>query len=201
MSNIPDIPPPAYKIVVLGDSSVGKTSLIHRFTTDNFNPHTANTIGAAFITKIHNSNDKELKLEMWDTAGQERYRSLTPMYYRNAKTALICFDLSNVEETLETAKYWIDQLKLNGSADIRIKLVGTKLDVTSNDTEDTVRSFCQEYDIQLFKTSSKTGEGILELFNGVVDDIDEAFFTEYYSRDEIKSGVQFNRFEQSSGCC
>ena len=85
---------PPYKIVILGDWSVGKTSLVHRFTTNKFDEHTANAIGAAFITKEHHSNnnpEKKVKFEIWDTAGQERYRSLTPMYYRNAKTALVCF--------------------------------------------------------------------------------------------------------------
>ena len=129
--------PPPYKIVLLGDSSVGKTSLVHRFTTNRFDTHTPNTIGAAFITKVfaHENHERKVKLEIWDTAGQERYRSLTPMYYRNARVALVCFDLSKFESTFNTAKYWIQQLELNNSSDsrekIEIRLVGTKRDLVS----------------------------------------------------------------------
>lgn len=178
---------PPYKIVILGDSSVGKTSLVHRFTTDKFDEHTANTIGAAFITKEHHSNnnpEKKVKFEIWDTAGQERYRSLTPMYYRNAKTALVCFDLSNMEETFDKAKYWIEQLQINANdQDIKIKLIGNKNDIDALlDPSDYISSLAST--MKIYKTSAKTGEGIDELFDEVVDDIDEEFFTEYYKNQD-----------------
>lgn len=178
---------PPYKIVILGDSSVGKTSLVHRFTTDKFDEHTANTIGAAFITKEHHSNnnpEKKVKFEIWDTAGQERYRSLTPMYYRNAKTALVCFDLSNMEETFDKAKYWIEQLQINANdQDIKIKLIGNKSDIDALlDPSDYISSLAST--MKIYKTSAKTGEGIDELFDEVVDDIDEEFFTEYYKNQD-----------------
>ncbi|CUM57013.1 uncharacterized protein AC631_04130 [Debaryomyces fabryi] len=184
---MPSLKPPPYKIVILGDSSVGKTSLVHRFTTNTFDQHTANTIGAAFITKEHHSNnnaEKKVKFEIWDTAGQERYRSLTPMYYRNAKTALICFDLSNMEETFDKAKYWIEQLQINvNDQDIQIKLIGNKSDLSELlDPSEYIASLANP--IKFYKTSAKTGEGIDKLFNDVVDDIDEKFFTEYYKNQE-----------------
>lgn len=201
------IPPPPYKVVLLGESSVGKTSLAHRFTTNLFDLHTANTIGAAFITKIYTSNtnpERKVKFEIWDTAGQERYRSLTPMYYRNAKIALICLDLHNFEPTFATAKYWIQQLELNNTGsteDIMIHLVGTKLDLLrkENDDENDVHTHHQlseeeisdklhEYHLnnasnikQIHMTSSKDGTGINELFEQIVENIDEEFFTSYYA--------------------
>ena len=180
-------PPPPYKIVILGDSSVGKTSLVHRFTTSKFDQHTANTIGAAFITKEYQSTanpDKTVKFEIWDTAGQERYRSLTPMYYRNAKTALVCYDLSNMSETFDKAKYWIEQLQINSNDQkIKIRLIGNKIDL--NDLSDPAKYVAKFTDaIKFYKTSAKTGEGISELFDDIVNDIEEDFFTEYYKKQE-----------------
>lgn len=185
-------PPPPYKIVILGDSSVGKTSLVHRFTTNKFDEHTANTIGAAFITKEHqspNNPDKKVKFEIWDTAGQERYRSLTPMYYRNAKTALVCFDLSNMEESFEKAKYWIEQLQINSNEEeIKIKVVGNKkdLDGVSDPTEYVAKI---DKNMKLYKTSAKTGEGVDELFDYIVDDIDDDFVTGYYRMKEEEANA------------
>ncbi|CUM66757.1 uncharacterized protein PRCAT00004438001 [Priceomyces carsonii] len=177
---------PAYKVVVLGDSSVGKTSLIHRFASDTFNQHTSNTIGAAFITIEHSSKSKEdrkLKLEIWDTAGQERYKSLTPMYYRNANVALICFDLSNVV-TLDKAKYWLEQLLLNSGSQSQaatIKLIGTKQDlIENNETSRVVTDFCEQNHLTFYKTSAKTREGIDALFDEMIDEIDEQFFVKFY---------------------
>lgn len=211
-------PAPAFKIVVLGDSSVGKTSLVHRFTTNKFDLHTSNTIGAAFITKIFSPFENEehkVKLEIWDTAGQERYRSLTPMYYRNAKAALVCFDLSNFESSIKTARYWIQQLELNNSADandrIEIRLVGTKSDLAPNKTSEIQDQLdeliADQPNVKHYhETSSKEGTGVVELFNQIVKDIDEHFFTEYYNQisnnqeDQIGNMLS-TRASSISNCC
>lgn len=186
------LPLPPYKLVLLGDSSVGKTSIVHRFVTNSFNQHTSNTIGAAFITKEFSSSlnsKKRLKFEIWDTAGQERYRSLTPMYYRNAKVALIVYDLNNFDDSFEKAKSWIDQLKLNtGSSDglIKIILVGNKSDLVDLESEEIksslndVELFGNDLDIKTFITSAKSGTNVIELFASLVNDLDMLFFENYY---------------------
>lgn len=186
------LPLPPYKLVLLGDSSVGKTSIVHRFVTNSFNQHTSNTIGAAFITKEFSSSlnsKKRLKFEIWDTAGQERYRSLTPMYYRNAKVALIVYDLNNFDDSFEKAKSWIDQLKLNtGSSDslIKIILVGNKSDLVDLESEEMksslndVEVFGNDLDIKTFITSAKSGTNVIELFDSLVNDLDMQFFENYY---------------------
>ncbi|KAI3406430.2 YPT53 [Candida oxycetoniae] len=207
---------PPYKVVVLGESSVGKTSLVHRFTLDKYDAHTSNTIGAAYITKIFSSRrqpERKIRLEIWDTAGQERYRSLTPMYYRNANAALVCFDLNNFEHSFKTAKYWIEQLELNNafaaSNKIDIRFVGTKADLATTQNspsqEEEINQYIKEQKgIRSFnKTSSKENSGVLELFEEIVDDIDEAYIEKYYSelKDSQKAGVVMNTRRTSSTCC
>ncbi|EGV62871.1 GTP-binding protein of the rab [Yamadazyma tenuis] len=197
-----EFPCPSYKVVVLGDSSVGKTSLVHRFTTDEFDTNLANTIGAAFITKLHASktSSRNLKFEIWDTAGQERYKSLTPMYYRNSRVALVCYDLSNVDDSFVKSKYWIDQLKLNNESvsegQINIVLVGTKSDLANKPHTTVISEFTEANPhVKHFITSAKTGEGIEAIFNSIIDNIPEDFFNAHY--ESLRQQAENNQKSQS----
>lgn len=188
--------PPSYKVVLLGDSSVGKTSLVHRFISDSFDPHLVNTIGAAFISKDHTSNDKSVRLEIWDTAGQERYKSLTPMYYRSAKVALVCFDISAAQSSFERAQYWVEQLAVLGPSDICITMVGNKRDLAPDADLITIEHYCAEHDLPLVLTSAKEGTGVRELFDRVVGEASEDIFEE---PEEQPSLVTMR--PQESKCC
>lgn len=84
-----------YKLVLLGESAVGKSSLVLRFVRNTFSPNQESTIGAAFLTQTLTQDDQTLKFEIWDTAGQERYHSLAPMYYRGAHAAVVVYDITN----------------------------------------------------------------------------------------------------------
>lgn len=193
------LPLPPYKVVLLGELLVGKTSLVNRFTTNEFDPHVSNTIGAAFISRQYTSLGlgRLVELQIWDTAGQERYRLLTPMYYRNAKCALICVDLSLPQELLELARYWLDQLKLHDQC--RIKLVGTKLDVAVAD-DTSVQEFADASELKLYPTSSKTGDGIDAVFDAVVDEIDPQFFSDWDARKQLDVS-QSTATPTTSRCC
>lgn len=176
---------PTLKLVLLGDSSVGKSSLVNRFALDSFDAHLPNTIGAAFISKEHTSNGRTAKFEIWDTAGQERYQSLTPMYYRNAKVALVCFDLS-AKTLFSRAKFWAEQLRVLGPQDIMVFVVGTKNDLVQEQKSEEnsdfldllaqVSVYCADNNLKFMRTSAKLGEGVRAIFDTVVDSLDEAFF-------------------------
>lgn len=194
---------PTLKIVLLGDLSVGKSSLVNRFAAGSFDPHLPNTIGAAFISKEHILDNRKVKFEIWDTAGQERYKSLTPMYYRNAKVALVCFDLSNAETSFERAKYWVDQLLLLGPPDIEVRIIGTKSDVAEVEAPPFVTEYCGDHGLLFVTTSAKLGQGVDAIFDSIVEGLPEEAFQQL----ELEAGegepenVLLRMPGRGTGCC
>ncbi|KAF8974735.1 P-loop containing nucleoside triphosphate hydrolase protein [Flammula alnicola] len=117
------------KIVIMGNSGVGKTSLLHRYTQNKFDPkNTTSTSGAFFVTKKVYVNGLKVRLQLWDTAGQERFRSMAPMYYRGANAALLLYDITNAS-TFEDIRGWLEELKKNCPPELIIYIVGSKADL------------------------------------------------------------------------
>ena len=117
-----------YKLVFLGDQSVGKTSIITRFMYDNFDRHYQATIGIDFLSKTMYLEDRTVRLQLWDTAGQERFRSLIPSYIRDSSVAVVCYDVSNRASFLNTTK-WVEDVRAERGNDVVICLVGNKTDL------------------------------------------------------------------------
>ncbi len=117
-----------FKLVLLGESSVGKSSLVLRFVKGQFLDFQDSTIGAAFLTQTVCLNETTVKFEIWDTAGQERYHSLAPMYYRGAQAAIVVYDITN-QDSFVRAKNWVKELQRQGNPDIVIALAGNKVDL------------------------------------------------------------------------
>ena len=115
-----------YKTVILGESSVGKSSISSRFTRDTFYQVQEPTIGAAFLKGSIELNNKSITFEIWDTAGQERYHSLAPLYYRNAVFAIVVYDITSLSSFNE-AKCWINEIKIKSDTKV-IALIGNKVD-------------------------------------------------------------------------
>jgi small GTP-binding protein len=116
------------KLVLLGDTSVGKSCLVVRFCRGEYFDYQEPTIGAAFLTQTVALDDCIIRFELWDTAGQERYRSLAPMYYRGASAAVIVFDVTN-RDSFEGAKNWVKEIQRRGDPHAVIALAGNKADV------------------------------------------------------------------------
>ncbi|KZF23522.1 ras-domain-containing protein [Xylona heveae TC161] len=129
-------PSSSVKLVLLGESAVGKSSLVLRFVNNDFQENKEPTIGAAFLTQKCNLPTRTIKFEIWDTAGQERFASLAPMYYRNAQSALVVYDLTK-PTSLTKAKHWVAELQRQASPGIVIALVGNKLDLTNETSSST----------------------------------------------------------------
>jgi len=118
------------KIVIMGNSGVGKTSLLQRYTQNKFDPkNTTSTSGAFFVTKKVYVNGVRVRLQLWDTAGQERFRSMAPMYYRGANAALLLYDITNAS-TFDDIRGWLEELKKNCQPELIIYIVGSKADLS-----------------------------------------------------------------------
>lgn len=162
------VPIVSHKLVLLGDSGVGKSSLVIRYVKEQFYEFQESTIGAAFLTRTLDLGEYKVKFEIWDTAGQERYHSLAPMYYRGAAAGIVVYDITD-EASFERAKAWIQELQREGSPNILIALAGNKVDlepqrkVSVNDAKQ-----CAVDNGLLFtETSAKTDQNVAALFETI----------------------------------
>ena len=156
------------KIVLLGDVSVGKTSIASRYCKNSFNEHHINTIGGAYQQqKVVLSNGAMVKLHIWDTSGQERFRAMTNLYYRDAQVAILTYDITN-ESSFSSIDFWIQELKFKvENENMILCLVGNKCDVSDNERKVSNikgKNFAEENKMIFYETSAKTGDGIKDLF-------------------------------------
>lgn len=151
--------------LLLGESAVGKSSLVLRFVKGQFHEYQESTIGAAFLTQTVCLDDTTVKFEIWDTAGQERYHSLAPMYYRGAQAAIVVYDLTN-PDTFVRAKNWIKELQRQANPNIVIALVANKLDLAAKRSvsEDEAKAYSDENGLLFIETSAKSGVNVNEVF-------------------------------------
>jgi Ras-related protein Rab-5C len=155
-----------FKLVLLGESAVGKSSLVLRFVKDQFDDYRESTIGAAFLTQTVSLDDQTtVKFEIWDTAGQERYKSLAPMYYRNANCAVVVYDISQ-SASLEKARNWIRELQRQADPSIVIALCGNKSDLAERRqvSQEEAKKYAEEEGLMWGETSAKSGEGVNDIF-------------------------------------
>lgn len=156
------------KIVLLGDQSVGKTSLITRFMYDTFDNTYQATIGIDFLSKTMYLEDRTVRLQLWDTAGQERFRSLIPSYIRDSSVAIVVFDITNRASFLSTSK-WIDDVRSERGNDVIIVLVGNKADLSDKRqvTHEEATAKSSELGIMFMETSAKAGHNVKSLFKKI----------------------------------
>ncbi|CAF0892448.1 unnamed protein product [Didymodactylos carnosus] len=149
------------KIVVVGESGVGKTALTQRFVQKPFCTDFLPTIGIDFQSRTINLDDKQLKLVFWDTAGQENFRSLVNNYFRGATGVLICFAITNYE-SFKNLSYWLEQVHQYCSLEIVILIVGTKLDLESERcvSQEEAELYAQSKNLQYIELSSKSDDHV-----------------------------------------
>ena len=155
-----------YKLVFLGDQSVGKTSIITRFMYDNFDRHYQATIGIDFLSKTMYLEDRTVRLQLWDTAGQERFRSLIPSYIRDSSVAVVVYDVTNRASFLNTSK-WVEDVRAERGNDVVICLVGNKTDLGNDkrqvSTEEGEEKATKD-DLLFMECSAKAGYNVKSLF-------------------------------------
>lgn len=197
-----------FKLILVGDSYVGKTNILSKYIKDEFNQNTKSTVGVEFGTKILKIEDKTIKAQIWDTAGQERYKSITSTYYRGAKGAFIVYDITN-RLTFESVDKWIQDLNLNSDKNITLLLIGNKSDladkrdVTKEEGEEKAKSF----GLAFLETSALTGENIDKAFDYMLKEVFNKTIIEKKNSGEIDyinigNNIEINdQPEKSSTCC
>lgn len=178
-----------FKIVLIGDSGVGKSNLLSRFTRNTFSPEEKSTIGVEFATRVVSIKDERnptqnvrIKAQVWDTAGQERYRAITNAYYRGALGALLIMDLTSEKTAaFENAQRWLRELKDHADSEIVLLVIGNKTDLEERRiiSPEEGKAFADSHQLLYMETSAKTGDSVDEAFTTVVEQIyNHAFYTD-----------------------
>ena len=205
----------SYKIVLIGESGVGKTSLISQLMDQTFQHDQQSTTGGTFSTKtVLCDNNRTLKLEIWDTAGQERYRSLTTMFYKDANAAVLVYDITRKDSFEQLKEYWTKQVKENSPSDTILAICGNKSDLVEKEdvNEGTARQFAQSLGAIFVSTSAKSIEQVNNLFIQLVKlytkcnevkFIEEEDSTPYKLRKDTVKISKENTVKKSKkkGCC
>ena len=206
--------PPCCKVVLLGDSGVGKTCIISRYISGAFDQNTPTTNGASYASKILEfpKLNKKISLDIWDTAGQEKYKSLTKFFYKDAAVAILVYDITQKDTFESMKKYWYQQLQEFGSKKIILGIAGNKCDMYEREevTENDAKEFAESKGAFFEITSAKNNTGINELFmnaaNRFVDPNYKGNSEEGKEQSEqgegtIKLEENDNKKEKKKGCC
>lgn len=201
------------KIVLIGDSGVGKTNLLSRFTRDQFNPDSKSTIGVEFATKTMEIEGKTVKAQIWDTAGQERYRAITSAYYRGAIGALLLYDVC-ASLTFQSLTRWLSELRENADQNIVVMLVGNKCDLKELRAVSTDEGlgFAKSENLLFIETSALDATNVPESFTQLITEIVHKLSSNIAKDDkeEDKTGKQLDKGvsitapagkEKKKGCC
>jgi small GTP-binding protein len=160
------------KTIIVGNSGVGKTSIISRYLR-KFNPNERSTIGASFTNRLEIINDNKILFEMWDTAGQEKFRSINSIFYQDANICILVYDITNQKSFEELKDYWYNSVLENSSNDIIFQIVGNKIDLFDQEVVDRkdVEDFCKQLGTEVNFVSAKDENSVYidELFKKLAE--------------------------------
>ena len=196
-----------FKIVLMGDASVGKTNILSKYLNDEFDPNSKATVGVEFATKNFTIEENVIKAQIWDTAGQERYRSITSAYYKGAKGCLLVYDITR-KATFETIDKWISELKSTSDNNLTILLIGNKCDLESQRqvTKIEAEEKAKYHNIAFMETSALDGTNLDKAFDVLINDVykkNNQMFKSEVNLVTYKVGVDVNepKEEEKKGCC
>ena len=196
-----------FKVVIVGDSSVGKTNLVKRFMNNTFLKDSKATVGVEFMSKTFNVNKKIIKVELWDTAGQERYKAITAAYYKGAKGALIVYDVTN-KISYDNVDKWCNELRIKGSKNINIVMIGNKTDLKDNIVVNSEMSKekANLLQVPVMETSALDASNVKEAFYLLIKEMYLSFTNKDKNNaknDNINEGVslEVKKEETKKACC
>jgi len=195
------------KLLLIGDSGVGKSCLLLRFSEGNFTTSFITTIGIDFKIKTIDLDGKRIKLQIWDTAGQERFRTITTAYYRGAMGILLVYDVTD-EQSFANIRNWIRNIEQHAADNVDKILIGNKCDMIAEKMVETQRGqqLADEYGIQFFETSAKSNINVDEAFRSIAQSIKKRLLDNPNAQSHHQpSGVSIarapDRSSQQSSCC
>ncbi|KAE9592704.1 hypothetical protein Lal_00029060 [Lupinus albus] len=172
-----------FKIVLIGDSGVGKSQLLHRFVKNEFNLKSKSTIGVEFLTKTIVMDHKIVKAQIWDTAGQERYQAITTAYYRGAIGALLAYDITK-RRSFDHVEKWLEELRMHADKNIAIMLVGNKSDLTAREVPtEFAKEFAEQQDLFFIETSALNSSNVESAFHGLLSQVYENVIKKHITAD------------------
>lgn len=164
-----------FKVVLLGEGCVGKTSLVLRYVEDKFNNNHISTIQASFLNKKLNIDGKRVNLAIWDTAGQEKFHALGPIYYRSSNGAVLVYDITD-EDSFQKVKCWVKELRKMLGTDICLIIVGNKTDLEKDRhvNFEEAKTYAANVGAEYFETSAKLNQGVEDMFFTLTEKMMEA---------------------------
>ncbi|KAI3794893.1 hypothetical protein L1987_37534 [Smallanthus sonchifolius] len=190
-----------FKVVIIGDSAVGKSNLLSRYARNEFNMHSKATIGVEFQTQTMEINGKEVKAQIWDTAGQERFRAVTSAYYRGAVGALVVYDISRTT-TFDSVSRWLQELQTHSDTTVARMLVGNKCDlnnIRAVSVEDG-KKLAEEHGLFFLETSALDSTNVKTAFQTVIREIYNNVSRKVLNSDSYKAELSLNRVTLSNDC-
>lgn len=187
-----------YKLLLIGESNVGKTSIILRYVENEFKTSGISTLGVDVKYKFVSLDNIKIRLDIWDTAGQERFRGLAKNYFRGAHAFILVYDITD-KDSFYKLKGWINDAKEKIENEYKMFVVGNKKDC-SNERKiefEALKEFSKKYDVSFLEVSAKTGEGIEELFNIVVEELLKLKNIGIVKDDESEGDKTFNSLNNS----
>ena len=199
MANVPNKFDHLFKILIIGESGVGKTCFLLRYAENSFVANHLLTIGIDFKIKVIEIEGKNIKLQIWDTAGQDRFRTITKTYYKGSHGVILVYDVCD-ERSFGNVKNWVNQIEQNAKSSICKVLVGNKCDKAERViTEEQGRKLAEEYNMKFYETSAKTGQNVEEAFTYLTREILKI----YKNKEGHTGGVTLNGKDdkEHQGCC
>ncbi|XP_057511767.1 ras-related protein RABA5c-like [Actinidia eriantha] len=183
-----------FKVVIIGDSAVGKSNLLSRYASNEFNPHSKSTIGVEFQTQSMEIDGKEVKAQIWDTAGQERFRAVTSAYYRGAVGALIVYDISR-RTSFDSVARWLEELKTHCDTTMARMLVGNKCDLENirDVSVEEGKNLAEVEGFFFIETSALDSTNVKKAFEIVIREIYNNVSRKVLNSDSYKAELSVNR--------
>ena len=194
MLKLPDEYDYLFKLIIVGDTNVGKTNIMSKYIKDQFNITSKSTIGVEFGTKILEIDNKKVKAQIWDTAGQERYKSITSAYYKGAKGAFIVYDITN-KSTFESVDKWIKDLNSYGDKNLTMLLIGNKSDLEDKRiiNKEVGEEKAKSFELGFIETSAYNGDNIDQAFDIMLKEVLKRYIVENdVNNDEFEGGTGNN---------